>query len=196
MSIRTKGNRGPSAAAENRAALLEAARAVFEERGPDAPLSLVAKRAGVGQGSLYRHFPDRIAIAVAVMDANMADIEAAAADPGATMRDVMDLITHQSEGAAALIEISTRARDDHRLEPLNARLRTALETVLARAQASGEVGHHVGVDELLLSVTLIAGAMLLTPTAQRSEVAHKAWELISPALDPRPTSPPQTPLQR
>ena len=39
---------------------------MFAEGGVDAPLSAVAKLAGVGQGSLYRHFPDRGALALAV----------------------------------------------------------------------------------------------------------------------------------
>ena len=59
----TKANRGPSAGPENRRALIAAARAVFAESGYSAPLSAVARRAGVGQGSLYRHFPDRVALA-------------------------------------------------------------------------------------------------------------------------------------
>ncbi|MFB9629003.1 TetR/AcrR family transcriptional regulator [Nonomuraea helvata] len=53
-------NRGPGAAVRNRAALIAAAREVFAAAGYDAPLSMVARVAGVGQGSLYRHFPDRV----------------------------------------------------------------------------------------------------------------------------------------
>ena len=50
--------------------------------GLAAPFSAVAKRAGVGQGSLYRHFPDRTALAVAVFEDNVRDLEeyTAAAD--------------------------------------------------------------------------------------------------------------------
>ena len=43
----------------NRAALLDAARAVFADHGLDAPLDLIAEKAGVGRGTLYRHFADR-----------------------------------------------------------------------------------------------------------------------------------------
>ncbi|HAN25892.1 MAG TPA: TetR/AcrR family transcriptional regulator, partial [Microbacterium ginsengisoli] len=59
-------NRGRAAGPANRAALLAAAREVFGEQGLSAPLSAVARRAGVGQGSLYRHFPTRTALAAAV----------------------------------------------------------------------------------------------------------------------------------
>src|ERR1700736_1361417 len=52
--------RRPRADADrNRERVLEAAKAVFSAGGPDASLEAVAKRAGVGIGTLYRHFPTR-----------------------------------------------------------------------------------------------------------------------------------------
>ena len=46
----------------NRERVLDAAAEVFVERGIDAPLNLIADRAGVGKGTLYRHFVDRDAL--------------------------------------------------------------------------------------------------------------------------------------
>ena len=59
-------------AAENRARLLTAARAVFTERGARASLNEVAKRAGVGSGTLYRHFPSLQALLVAIISDDVA----------------------------------------------------------------------------------------------------------------------------
>ena len=53
-------------ARRNLALILEAARDVFAERGPDAPLDEVARRAGVGIATLYRRFPDRESLVQAV----------------------------------------------------------------------------------------------------------------------------------
>src|SRR6266704_176397 len=53
-------------AVRNRERVLEAAKAVFSAGGPDASLEAVAKRAGVGIGTLYRHFPTREALFEAV----------------------------------------------------------------------------------------------------------------------------------
>ncbi|HEX9337537.1 MAG TPA: helix-turn-helix domain-containing protein [Pseudonocardiaceae bacterium] len=53
-------------ARRNCQALLDAARELFGEKGPDAPLDEIAKRAGVGPGTLYRHFPNRDALIEAV----------------------------------------------------------------------------------------------------------------------------------
>ena len=54
-------------AQRNQERLIEAAREVFREQGYDASLDEVAKRAGVGPGTLYRHFPTRDALLDAIM---------------------------------------------------------------------------------------------------------------------------------
>src|SRR6202451_1688497 len=53
-------------ARRSRAKLLEAATAAFAEKGADAPLEDIARRAGVGIGTLYRHFPTRLDLQAAV----------------------------------------------------------------------------------------------------------------------------------
>src|ERR1700735_4286157 len=53
-------------ARRSRAKLLEAATAAFAENGADAPLEDIARRAGVGIGTLYRHFPTRVDLQAAV----------------------------------------------------------------------------------------------------------------------------------
>jgi AcrR family transcriptional regulator len=59
MSLRADARR-------NRGQLVEAAGALFAERGPDVPMEEIARRAGVGVGTLYRRFPDRDALVRAV----------------------------------------------------------------------------------------------------------------------------------
>ncbi|MBF4762836.1 TetR/AcrR family transcriptional regulator [Nocardioides islandensis] len=56
-------------AQRNRDRIVEVARVVFRERGYDASLDDIAKKAGVGPGTLYRHFPTRDALLDAVMQA-------------------------------------------------------------------------------------------------------------------------------
>ncbi|HTJ69323.1 MAG TPA: helix-turn-helix domain-containing protein [Actinospica sp.] len=84
-------------ARRNYEALMVAARELFQEQGPDAPLDEVAKRAGVGAGTLYRHFPSRNDLVAAVY---VADIESmcdsaekivAEEGPAAALSDYMDL---------------------------------------------------------------------------------------------------------
>lgn len=98
---RRPANDGPKAAARNRAALVAAAREVFAEHGLEAPLSAIARRAGVGQGVLYRHFPDRSTAVAAVLEENVRQIEQAAEDQNATFDAVLGVLTwHLAESAA------------------------------------------------------------------------------------------------
>jgi AcrR family transcriptional regulator len=57
--------------------IVEVAREVFREKGYDAPLDEIAKRAGVGAGTLYRHFPTKDALIDAVMRAWVERVEQA-----------------------------------------------------------------------------------------------------------------------
>ncbi|CAL9547430.1 TetR/AcrR family transcriptional regulator [Streptomyces sp. enrichment culture] len=72
-------------ALRNRERVLEAAREVFAARGTDAPMSAVARRAGVGVATLYRRFPTRTALLAAAFDDQLAEcataFEEAMADP-------------------------------------------------------------------------------------------------------------------
>lgn len=62
-------------ARRHRQALLDAASAVFLEHGITAPLDLVVERAGVGRATLYRHFPDRVILVLALVDRSIDRLE-------------------------------------------------------------------------------------------------------------------------
>jgi AcrR family transcriptional regulator len=179
-SLTGKSNRGPLAGPENRAALIAAAREVFDELGMAAPLSAVARRAGVGQGSLYRHFPDRVSLALAVFEENMAEIDALAASPGSTLRDVCELVTHQTEGTGAFLELVGAEHADDRLAVFEARLRGVLESKLAADD--GLLGPSASLDDLMLAVGMIAGMATRAPRDQRHAIAGAAWELVQRGL--------------
>ena len=61
-------------ARQNRARLLSAATAAFAEKGADAPLEDIARRAGVGIGTLYRHFPSRVDLQAAVFRSQVSTV--------------------------------------------------------------------------------------------------------------------------
>jgi AcrR family transcriptional regulator len=61
-------------AAENRTRLLAAAKAEFTERGANSSLNMVARRAGVGPGTLYRHFPNLQTLLVAIVKNDVAEL--------------------------------------------------------------------------------------------------------------------------
>ncbi|MFV0285151.1 MAG: TetR/AcrR family transcriptional regulator, partial [Demequina sp.] len=175
-----KTNRGPVAGPANRAALIAAARMEFEERGIDVPLSAIAKRAGVGQGSLYRHFPDRVSLAVAVFEENIEEIEALAAHGDASLRAVTNLVTHQVEGASALIQLIATERADARVEHIAARLRSV---VVAAWEASPEpLPEGVTADDVMLAISMVATTVSLAPSQDRHRLAERAWALLGPGI--------------
>src|SRR3954466_13985338 len=79
-------------AQRNRDRIVEVAREVFREHGYDASLDLVAKRAGVGAGTLYRHFPTRENLVDALMQSWVDRVDetvAKALAPGGPPRELL-----------------------------------------------------------------------------------------------------------
>ncbi|MER6190186.1 TetR/AcrR family transcriptional regulator [Streptomyces cyaneofuscatus] len=90
---RRPSNQGPKAAARD----------IFAEHGLEAPLSAIARRAGVGQGVLYRHFPDRAALVSAVLKENVRHVEQAAEADDATLPRLLGVLTWLLVESAAFI---------------------------------------------------------------------------------------------
>ncbi|MEV0592909.1 helix-turn-helix domain-containing protein [Nonomuraea cavernae] len=185
MPAARRPNRGPSAAAENRAALIAAAREVFADAGYNAPLSMVARAAGVGQGSLYRHFPDRISLALAVFEDSVADLEALAAEPSADLDDVLALITEQTIASTAFVTVvSTPSHPDPRVIVLRDRVARLLEGGLAEARDAGRVRADVTAEDLVLAVGMLASLLANLPAAERPETARRMWRLLRGGIEP------------
>src|SRR5262245_28258757 len=89
-------------ARRNRDRVLEAARRAFAEQGYAVPLDEIAAAAGVGPGTVYRHFPTKEALFEAVSVANVQDLaadaraRAEAADPGSALAGFLDRLTEQA----------------------------------------------------------------------------------------------------
>ena len=83
--------------------IVEAARAAFRAKGYDAPLDEIAKNAGVGPGTLYRHFPNRDALIDAVMKAWVAGVDEATDKAIAHEGAPRDVLIHWFETYVGLI---------------------------------------------------------------------------------------------
>ncbi|GAA1972644.1 helix-turn-helix domain-containing protein [Catenulispora subtropica] len=157
-------------AEDNRRALLEAAREVFVEEGTSVALDKIAKRAGVGIGTLYRRFPDRDALlrgvivdifesmTDAVRTAEAADEAAHGARPAweRLVRAVAGL------GIGPALPVIFRERLDLIDEPgVAAAMRaavTAVEGVYQAAQDAGELRGDVG----FLEIQMLAGMLSMS----------------------------------
>jgi len=92
-------------AQRNRDRIVEVAREVFRERGYDASLDEVAKRAGVGAGTLYRHFPTRDALLDAIMQSWVDRVDDATEKALAFEGPDRDLLINWFETYASLISL-------------------------------------------------------------------------------------------
>lgn len=178
MPISPRSNRGPGAAAENRAALIAAARVVFAERGIHAPLSAVAKEAGVGQGSLYRHFPTRYSLAVAVFQQNVLELERLGAHDDTAFADILRVITDQAIASSAFFEMIEIDRADAAGEDLVERVDAVLAASMRRAREQSLLAESTSVDDVRLGIAMLAGALSKTPPAEREAVAARVWSLL------------------
>jgi AcrR family transcriptional regulator len=164
-------------AERNEERLLEAARAVFAERGASASLEAIAKRAGVGIGTLYRHFPTREALVEAafhdlveqsrVHAEELLDAEDPAEALAAFLREqLVQSATCRGLAAEAMIMMldDPCTGGSSPCEPL----RAAGARLLARAQAAGSVRADADVDDLIRMVNAIGLATEEAPDGPAS----------------------------
>lgn len=146
--------RAPRAdALRNRARILETARIGFSSDGPDLSLDEIARRAGVGPGTVHRHFPTKESLLSAVIVerlAAMTDLihtEIENDDPVAAFTTVVRNITNQAHENLAIAAALGGDVGPAGTEAA-AELSEALGTLLARAQRAGGIRADITVDEL------------------------------------------------
>jgi AcrR family transcriptional regulator len=147
-------------AVRNRDRVLEAARSVFSAGGSEASLEAVARTAGVGIGTLYRHFPTREALFEAVYRrevqqlADLAERLKKQARPVEALRQWMHSIvrfvaTKKGMSAALALAIAT---DSDLVSDSAERLTRAVGLLLERAIAAGEIRSDVSAEDLLRAI--------------------------------------------
>ncbi len=179
-----KSNRGPSAAAENRAAIIAAARQLLAEGGYDVPLRAIARRAGVGQGSLYRHFPDRISLALAVFAENVEALGAVAEEKGSTLGTVLAAIAEQAVASSAFIELLHTSRHDPRVLGLAEDIARIVHRLLDEDRRVGRVADWLNPQDVMVAVMMIGSAIGAEDPGRRRETAERALRLVSAAFRP------------
>lgn len=173
-------------AARNRQAIIGTARELYGQRGLELPFDEIARHAGVGNATLYRHFPSRCALIAAVFEDTLRRISGAAAralanpDPWAgfaghvrylcqlqaTDRGLADLLTTEVGGAPGLERLRTQTQQE-------------FAAIARRAQAAGGLRPDFVPEDLVL--LLMANAGLVHRTAG---AAPDAWKrFVDLALD-------------
>src|SRR5436853_7478547 len=144
-------------AVRNRERVLEAAKFVFSAGGPDASLEAVARRAGVGIGTLYRHFPTREALFEAVYRREVQQL-VELAEALKSEASPVDALRHwlrsnvefvaTKKGMSAALALAAQASPELRSYTFG-RLTKAASGLLDRAIAAGEIRSDVSPEDLL-----------------------------------------------
>ncbi len=165
------GPRMRADARRSRAKLLEAATAAFAENGADAPLEDIARRAGVGIGTLYRHFPTRTDLQAGVFRSQVDAVCSTADDLIGTVspeqafagsvRAIAGYLITKRGLAKALID--SLGRDSELISVCSLRMRETLDRLLEHAQRAGAVRGDVTAHDVLRLVHGIVMATEQTP---------------------------------
>ena len=175
-------------AQRNREAILAAARDLFAESG-DVPMYEVARRAGVGQATLYRNFPDRRNLAAALIVEHMAQTERLAAEHAGEPDAFFVLIRNVVETMARFHALGELAREDaclgSELDRRRRRLAELLQKPLRDAKAAGTVRPDLTLEDVFLMVSMLKGAVERADgPAAREAAASRALTLVLDGLAP------------
>jgi AcrR family transcriptional regulator len=178
-------------ARRNRERLLTAARDVFVEHGVEAPLEDVAQRAGVGIATLYRRFPDRVAlmraVALHVLGEVATEARAALAEESDSFRALARYL-HRSLDlriAAVMPVLDGRVDTEHDAELRQARdeLAPLFEAIVQAAWRSGQLRTDIGLGDLGLMVIRLARPLPGTfPKEFDDAAAHRQLDIMLDGL--------------
>ncbi|GAA5189789.1 TetR/AcrR family transcriptional regulator [Rugosimonospora acidiphila] len=179
-------------ARRNRARVLEAADDVFAAKGVSASTEEIARRAGVGVGTVFRHFPTKEALLQAVLVerfgrlAEQARGLAGAPAPGPALFDFLHHIVAQSATKNVFTDALTKAgvEVEEMVAEVGRELWSALDTLLTRAQGAGAVRDDIRTGEV---IAVIVGASRAAEYAGRDpDLQARAVAVIFDGLRPGP----------
>ncbi|MFI0897275.1 TetR/AcrR family transcriptional regulator [Streptomyces sp. NPDC020983] len=174
-------------ARRNRELLLRAAQDAFAEEGIGVPLDEVARRAGVGPGTLYRHFPTKEALFEAVVHERLRELAARAreaadaADPGAAFFGFVAHMVREAAPKQDLVDAlgGAGAELQTALAATAGELREEVGRLLARAQRSGAVRPDLGAGDLM---ALLSGLLHALRGRSRDPAAPADQEVMTAVL--------------
>ncbi|MRK00270.1 TetR family transcriptional regulator [Aeromicrobium sp. S22] len=176
-------------AARNRQLILDTAVEVFAEHGLDAGYDEIARRAGIGVGTVYRRFPERAELVQALFESRIAEI-VTIAERSAEMADAYEglawfleqALEHQvADRGLKEVMAQTISQDAHRSIGRE-RLGPILEELVRRAQDDGTLRPDVGVTDLGMQLMVIS---VMTTSAQ-PDLWRRYLALLLDGLRARP----------
>ncbi len=175
-----------SDAQRNREAILGAFVELLSIEGADVPLYRVAQRAGVGQATLYRHFPERGLLAMAVYEQRLQHLTDQATvradDPRAFLELIHEIMLEETRTPGLLRVLRGGAEGEHFFRLLRQRALEQLSRPLEAARAAGVVRQDLELDDVPILFAMLQGAIEEADADGRPQLARRATELLFQGL--------------
>jgi len=177
-------------AERNRRRLVDAATELFRERGLEVGVGEIAERAGVGRGTLFRNFPSKDALVVAVVVERIQESIARGRalldddDPANAVFALVDEAIERQAADRALFEALAGDWMAHpEIRAAHDDMLAVLEQILSRAQAVGSVRADVSAVDVMLAIKGVCEVQRLFPGLPQ-EIGRRQLELVKAALTP------------
>ncbi|MEV5972520.1 TetR/AcrR family transcriptional regulator [Streptomyces sp. NPDC051921] len=177
-------------ALRNRERIVTAAREMFVESGAQVPLDEIARRAGVGNATLYRNFPERADLVREVVVSLMARVaeraqEAAEqeSDTFAALRRFVHAAADERVGALCPMLDGDFDKDHPDLDAERTRLEEAVEGLVGRARAAGRLRADVGVGDLMVAVSQLTRPLPGTGCLDMDRFVHRHLQVFLDGLE-------------
>ncbi|MDT0268266.1 TetR/AcrR family transcriptional regulator [Streptomyces sp. DSM 44915] len=182
-------------AARNRQRIVLAAREAIVEYGPEVALDEIARRAGVGNATLYRHFPNRRSLLLQVLihvndritERAQQALEAEHDPFEALSRLVLDSAEERVGGLCRLLGFGIDHADPALLASRDRAL-AVTEELLGRAHASGQLRPDVGTGDLLVAVSRLTTSVPGTTCGDDTVLARRHLQIFLDGLRTPPRS--------
>ncbi|MEU9129738.1 TetR/AcrR family transcriptional regulator [Kitasatospora sp. NPDC048540] len=172
-------------ATRNRNRIIEAAREAFVEHGAEVALDEIARRAGVGNATLYRHFADRRElihhVTLSVLDRVVEHAERAMAEePDAFAALVRFTHASADERMGALCPLLSEHIDpnDPEMHDAKVRLQETTTEVITRAHRSSQLREDVGVGDFVVAITQLTRPLPGTHCIDLDQFVHRHLQLF------------------
>ncbi|MCD7441502.1 TetR/AcrR family transcriptional regulator [Streptomyces lincolnensis] len=188
-TVQRKVPRPRADALRNRERIVAAAREMFTEFGPDVPLDEIARRAGVGNATVYRNFPDRDAlvreVVCSVMDRTTEAAERALAETGDAF-EALERFVHAAadERISALCPMVRGTFDQYHPDLVAARVRSEelVAALMDRAKAAGQLRTDVDSGDLMVAVAQLSRPPAGTACVQADRFVHRHLQVFLDGL--------------
>ncbi|MFD8842336.1 TetR/AcrR family transcriptional regulator [Streptomyces pseudogriseolus] len=184
-AVPRKAPRPRADALRNRERIVAAAREMFTEFGPEVPLDEIARRAGVGNATVYRNFPDRDAlvreVVCSVMDRTVRAAEQALSETGDAF-EALERFAHTAadERISALCPMvsSTFDRSHPDLEEARRRVEALVARLMDRAREAGQLRDDVEYGDLMVGVAQLSRPPAGTACMNADRFVHRHLQLF------------------